>query len=103
MTVSISLTRTAVAASQAGLHILANLSELRASFPQTLIMVRRSYLANHRDTVRRFVSAYSEAIHKFKTDEETAIAVYARHLKQTDRKVLEETYKYLIASWLQII
>ena len=83
-----------VAASQAGLNILANLSELSASFPQTLIMIRRSFLASNRDTVKRFVRAYSEAIHEFKTDKEKAIKVYARNLKQTDRRVLEETYNY---------
>ena len=83
-----------VAASRAGLNILANLSELSASFPQTLVMVRRSFLASHRDTVKRFARAYSEAIHEFKTDKEKAIKVYARHLKQTDRKILDETYNY---------
>src|SRR4029077_1569621 len=35
-----------VAASRAGLRILANLGDLHASFPQTLIMVRRSFLLN---------------------------------------------------------
>jgi ABC-type nitrate/sulfonate/bicarbonate transport system substrate-binding protein len=83
-----------VAASQAGLNILANLSELSASFPQTLIMVRRSFLARNRDTVKRFVRAYSEAIRDFKSDKESAIRVYAKHLKQSDRKILEETYNY---------
>jgi ABC-type nitrate/sulfonate/bicarbonate transport system substrate-binding protein len=83
-----------VAASRAGLNILANLSELSASFPQTLIMVRRSFLSSNRDTVKRFVRAYSEAIYEFKVDKEKAIKVYARHLKQTDQQILEETYNY---------
>jgi len=83
-----------VAASRAGLNILANLSELSAFFPQTLIMVRRSYLARNRDKVKRFVRAYSEAIHEFKTDKSKAIKVYANHLKQTDQQVLEDTYNY---------
>ncbi|MGH7769790.1 MAG: ABC transporter substrate-binding protein, partial [Candidatus Binatia bacterium] len=42
-----------VAAARAGLNILANLGDLSASFPQTLIMVRRSFLAAKRDTVKR--------------------------------------------------
>jgi ABC-type nitrate/sulfonate/bicarbonate transport system substrate-binding protein len=83
-----------VAASRAGLNILANLSELSSSFPQTLIMVRRSFLASNKDTVKRFVRAYSEAIHEFKTNKEKAIKVYAKHLKQTDQEILEETYNY---------
>ena len=83
-----------VAASRAGLNILANLSELSASFPQTLIMVRRSFLASNRDAVKRFVRAYSEAVHEFKADKSKAIKVYARHLKQKDQQILEETHDY---------
>ena len=83
-----------VAASRAGLRILANLSDLKASFPQTLIMVKRSLLASKRDTVKRFLRAYSDGIHEFKTNKEKAIKVYANRLKQKDLHVLEETYNY---------
>ena len=83
-----------VAASRAGLKILANLSDLNASFPQTLIMVRRSFLANKRDLVKRFLRAYSEAIYEFKTNKEKAIKVYANRLKQKDLTILEDTYAF---------
>jgi NitT/TauT family transport system substrate-binding protein len=83
-----------VAAARAGLRILANLSDLNASFPQTLIMVRRSFLASKRDTVKRFVRAYSEGIYEFKTNKDKAIKVYADRLKQKDLSVLEETHSY---------
>ena len=83
-----------VSASRAGLTILANLGDLNASFPQTLIMVRRSFLANKRETVKRFVRAYSEAIYEFKTNKERAIKVYASRLKQKDQTILEETHDF---------
>ena len=83
-----------VAASRAGLKILANLSDLNASFPQTLIMVRRSFLANKRETIKRFLRAYSEGIYEFKTNKERAIKVYANRLKQKDLNILEETYSF---------
>ena len=83
-----------VAAARAGLRILANLSDLNASFPQTLIMARRSFVTSKRDTVKRFVRAYSEGIFEFKTHREKAIKVYADRLKQKDLNVLEETYSY---------
>jgi NitT/TauT family transport system substrate-binding protein len=83
-----------VAASRAGLKILANLGDLNESFPQTLIMVRRSFLANKRDTVKRFLRAYSEGIYEFKTNKEKAIKVYANRLKQKDRNILEETLAF---------
>jgi NitT/TauT family transport system substrate-binding protein len=83
-----------VAAARAGLNILANLGDLSASFPQTLIMTRRSFVASKRDTVKRFVRAYSEAIYEFKTNKEKAIRVYANRLKQKDQTILEETHNF---------
>src|SRR5262249_44425962 len=70
-----------VAASRSGLTNLANLGDLSASFPQTLIMVRRSFLTSKRETVKRFLRAYSEAIYEFKNSKEKAIKVYANRLK----------------------
>lgn len=83
-----------VAAARMGLSFLASLGDLRASFPMTVITVRRSFLEKNRDTVKRFVRAYSEAIHRFKTDKEQSMAVYAKRLKQQDRRIIEETYQY---------
>jgi NitT/TauT family transport system substrate-binding protein len=83
-----------VAASRAGLRILANLSDLKASFPQTLVMVKRSFLASKRDVVKRFLRAYSDGIYEFKTNKEKAIKVYANRLKQKDLEVLEDTYRF---------
>lgn len=83
-----------IVAARLGLNILAHLSDLKAAFPQTVITVRRSFLEKNRETVKRFVRAYSEAIYDFKTDKAKAIAVYANRLKQQDPKVLEATYDY---------
>jgi NitT/TauT family transport system substrate-binding protein len=83
-----------VAATRMGMNFLANLSDLRGSFPMTVITVRRSFLEKNRDTVKRFLRAYSEAIHRFKTDKEQSMGVYAKRLKQQDRQIIEETYQY---------
>jgi NitT/TauT family transport system substrate-binding protein len=83
-----------VAAARMGMNILAHLSDLKAAFPQTVIRVRRSFLEKNRDTVKRFVRAYSEAIHVFKTDKAKGSAVYTKRLKQQDAKVIEDTYDY---------
>jgi len=83
-----------VAAARAGLNILANLGDLRASFPQTLIMTKRSFVATKRDTVKRFLRAYSEAIYEFKTNKDKGLKVYADRLKQKDLNVLDDTYRF---------
>src|SRR4030095_1250913 len=41
------------------------------------------------DMVNRFVRAYSEAIHVFRTDKAKGSAVYTKRLKQQDVKVIE--------------
>ncbi len=83
-----------IAAARMGLNVLANLSDLKASFPQTVMTTRRSFLEKNRDTVKRFVRAYSEAIHAFKTDKAKGMAVYTKWLKQPDAKIIEATYDY---------
>lgn len=83
-----------VVAARMGMNILAHLSDLKAAFPQTVITVRRSFLEKNRETAKRFVRAYSEAIHQFKTDKAKGTDVYAQRLKQKDSKVIGETYDY---------
>jgi ABC-type nitrate/sulfonate/bicarbonate transport system substrate-binding protein len=83
-----------VVAARLGMNILAHLSDLKAAFPQTVMTVRRSFLDKNRETVKRFVRAYSEAIYQFKNDKAKALAVYANRLKQQDSKVLDATYDY---------
>lgn len=83
-----------VKAAELGLHILVHISEMKAFFPQTVITVRRSYLEKNRETVKRFVRAYSEAIYQFRTNKEKSLAVYSKRLKQKDPRIIEETYNY---------
>jgi len=83
-----------VAAARMGMNLLANLGDLSASFPNTVVTVRRSYLDKNRELVKRFVRAYSEAIYRFKTDKESGLSVYRKRLKQQDPKIVEATYQY---------
>ncbi len=83
-----------VAATRMGLTFLGSLSDLSASFPNTVITVRRSFLEKNRDIAKRFVRAYSDAIYRFKTDKQSSLAVYAKRLKQQDPSIIEETLKY---------
>jgi NitT/TauT family transport system substrate-binding protein len=81
-------------AARLGFNILANLSEMDLPFPQTVITTRRSYLEKNRETVKRFVRAYSDAIYQFTTQKQQALAMYTKRLKQQNPKVLEDTYAY---------
>ena len=59
-----------------------------------MIAVRRSFLEKNRETVKRFLKAYSEAVCEFNNDKKLGIATYAKWLKEENTKVNEETYDY---------
>ena len=78
-----------------GMNELGNLDEFKsADYPMSVVAVRRSFLGQNRDVVKRFVMAYTEATHQFMNNKEKGIAVFKNRLKQDNVKALEETYKY---------
>ena len=81
-------------AARMDLNVLAQLTDLKASFPQSVIAVRRSFLEKNRDAVKKFMRAYSEAIYIFKSNKQKVLSVYARRLKQQDSAVIEQTHAY---------
>jgi len=81
-------------AARLGMNILIHMSEMKASFPQTVITVQRSFLEKNREKVKSFVQAYSESVHLFRTNKERGMAIYAKRLKQQNSKIIEETYQY---------
>ena len=79
---------------KAGYRVLADMGEMRANFSQSTVYVRRGYLRDNRDTVKRFLKAYSEAVHVVKSDRERTIAVFAKRMRLDDQAILRETYDY---------
>lgn len=79
---------------QAGYRILADMGEMRANFSQSTLYVRRGYLRENRDMVKRFVRAYSEAVHVIKTDRERTLKVFAKRMRLDDPEILNATYDY---------
>jgi ABC-type nitrate/sulfonate/bicarbonate transport system substrate-binding protein len=79
---------------KAGYRILGDMGEMRASFSQSTLYVRRSYLKENRDIVKRFVKAYSEAIRVIKTDRQRIVKIFAQRMRLDDRELLNDTYNY---------
>jgi ABC-type nitrate/sulfonate/bicarbonate transport system substrate-binding protein len=78
-----------------GMNELGNLDEFKsADYPMTAVAVRRSFMAQNRDVVKRFMMAYAEATYQFMNHKEKGISILKRRLKQENPKALEETYKY---------
>jgi ABC-type nitrate/sulfonate/bicarbonate transport system substrate-binding protein len=82
-------------ANRMGMNVLSDFTELKsADYPITAVAVRRAFLEQKRDVVKRFMRAYAEGTYQFTTDREKAMAVYKKRLKQNNPKALEETYQY---------
>jgi NitT/TauT family transport system substrate-binding protein len=74
---------------------LGNLNEFKsADYPMTAVAVRRSFLQNNRDVVKRFMRAYAEGTYQFMHDKEKGIKVLRNRLKQDNPTALEQTYQY---------
>jgi ABC-type nitrate/sulfonate/bicarbonate transport system substrate-binding protein len=67
---------------------------MRANFSQSTLYVRRGYLRENRDVVKRFVKAYAEAVRVIKTDREGILKIFARRMRLDDREILNDTYNY---------
>lgn len=78
-----------------GMNEMSNLNELKSGdYPMVAVGVRRPFLKQNRDVVKRFLQAYAEATYVFIHDKEKAIFIYQKRLKQDNPKALEQTYQY---------
>jgi NitT/TauT family transport system substrate-binding protein len=63
-------------------------------FPHVGIVARKSYLQNNRDTVKRFLQAYSEGVALLIRDKEAAKNFLQPYMGSADREMFESTWKY---------
>lgn len=63
-------------------------------FPQSGLVVRREYLRANRDTVKRLLMAYGEAIHILRTDEERSLPIMKKYMRITDDVIAKRSYDY---------
>jgi ABC-type nitrate/sulfonate/bicarbonate transport system substrate-binding protein len=79
-------------AKKMGFNILANMGDMQAAFPMTVVVVNRSFLDKKRSVVKQFLAGYSEAIYRLMNSRDVGVKIYRKYLKQEDKKLLEETY-----------
>ncbi len=77
-----------------GFPILLDLISLRIPFPQRGIYTTTKFIKEHPETVRRYMRAYVEAIHYFKTQKEETIQIMRKYSRVEDRNVLEHTWSW---------
>ena len=77
-----------------GFSVLLDLISLRIPFPQRGIYTTGKYIKEQPDTVRRYMRAYVEAIHYFKTRKEETIKIISKYSRVEDRNVLDHTWSW---------
>jgi NitT/TauT family transport system substrate-binding protein len=81
-------------AKKAGYVLLANFAKVGLDYPTTSIVSTRSMIKKDRETVKRFVTAYSEAVDLLFRDKELGIKVIGKWTRTQDRETLESSYEY---------
>jgi NitT/TauT family transport system substrate-binding protein len=77
-----------------GFPVLLDLISLKIPFPQRGIYTTGKLIKEQPDTVRRYVRAYVEAIHFFKTRKEETMQILRKYSRVEDRGVLEHTQSW---------
>ncbi len=81
-------------ANKAGFAELANFAKEGIDYPTTGLVSTRTTINKDRDTVKRFLMAYSEAVDRLFRDKELAIKVIGKWTRTQDRETLESSYEY---------
>ena len=80
-------------AEAAGYVRLADVSASGLVYPFGPFAARQAFLKSQADLVTRFMKAYVEGIHRFKTDKSAALAVLEKYTKQKSSPAVEKIYE----------
>lgn len=75
-----------------GCKYLIDFAEYGLNYALGGIAGRRDYIEKHPDITRKFVKAYVEGMHRYRTDREFTVDVQADYSGIADRTIAEETY-----------
>ncbi len=81
-------------AAKLGCVLLADLSTIGIDYQGAGLVTTRSFVRDNPDTIRRYVRAYVEGLHRFKTDKAFSLKVLAKYTRVKEPEVLEETYQH---------
>ncbi|HEY2989605.1 MAG TPA: ABC transporter substrate-binding protein, partial [Candidatus Binatia bacterium] len=80
-------------AKKLGLHELADIGQLGIVFPNTPLSARKATIRSNRDTVVKFLRAFSQGLHRLRTDKEFSLKILAKYTRVKDPEILGELYQ----------
>jgi NitT/TauT family transport system substrate-binding protein len=81
-------------AEKLGFPTIVDLAAMQIPFPQNGVYTSTRFIREHPDIVRRYMRAYVEAIHFYKTRKEETIKISQKYSRLEDRKAQEETWEW---------
>jgi len=85
-------------AKEMGLRPLYDLVGSGIHYPINQITARQSFIKSQRDVVKNFMRAFVAGLARFRTDRDFGMKVLGKNLRETDGKILSETYDF----WLKV-
>jgi NitT/TauT family transport system substrate-binding protein len=85
-------------ARELGLRPLYDLVGSGIQYPINQIATRQSFIKSQRETVKNFLKGLVAGLARFRTDRELGVKVLGQNLRETDAKILQETYEF----WLKV-
>lgn len=83
-------------ASSLGLKVLVDLADLGLKYPTSIVATRRSYLANDRPLVKKFMMGFLEGLQLYKTNRKFVIDVMRKYTRLNDEAILAKTHDYFV-------
>lgn len=81
-------------AQKEGMNVLLDMSELRAEFQITGLASSHSFVTQKRPSASRFMRAFVEGIHYYKTRRKESMDIIARYMRTHDMEAVGATYDY---------
>ena len=81
-------------AEKLGYPTVVDMAALQIPFPQNGVYTSTKLIRENPDIVRRYMRAYTEAIHFFKTRKEDTIKIMSKYSRLDDRKTLDESWDW---------
>ena len=77
-----------------GFSMLADLSAIGVDYQGAGVVTTQRYLRENPDTIRRYLRAYVEGLHRLKTDKAFSMKVIGKYSRISEADALEETYQH---------
>ncbi len=81
-------------AQREGMNVLMDMSELGAEFQITGLASSQGFLTQKRGSALKFMRAFVEGIHYYKTRKKESMDIIARYMRTNDTEAVEATYDY---------